>query len=32
MTPLEIARTDPDAYFTHWRAIEALWEKLNTGG
>ncbi len=32
MTPLEIARTDPDAYFTHWRAIEALWEKLNTVG
>lgn len=28
MTPTEIAQTDPEAYFTHHRSIEALWEKL----
>lgn len=28
LTPLEIAQSDPEAYFTHHRSIEALWEKL----
>lgn len=29
LTPQEIAQSDPEAYFTHHRSIEALWEKLH---
>lgn len=32
LTPTEIAISDPDAYFTHWRSIEALWEKIKDNG
>ena len=32
LTPTDIALTDPDAYFTHWRSIEALWEKIKDSG
>ena len=31
LTPTEIAQSDPEAYFTHHRSIEALWEKLQKG-
>jgi hypothetical protein len=29
-TPTWIAVNDTDAYFTHWRAIENLWEKMSS--
>ena len=29
-TPSWIAVHDTDAYFTHWRAIDNLWERLNS--
>ena len=29
LTPEEIAKQDPEAYFTHHRAIDRLWERLN---
>lgn len=29
LTPQQIARTDPEAYFIHHRAIDRLWEMLN---
>lgn len=29
LTPEQIAATDPEAYFTHHRAIDRLWERLN---
>lgn len=29
LSPEEIAKQDPEAYFTHHRAIDRLWERLN---
>ena len=31
LSPEEIAKQDPEAYFTHHRAIDRLWERLNPG-
>ena len=31
LSPEDIAKQDPEAYFTHHRAIDRLWERLNPG-